>query len=474
MSITNPWGMFGREQMGSAPAASPAPAPPASGGGEGMFGRGLGTFMAAFADNLAPAYGMKMNNLGPLQARMEKQMEEQERKLLLESLSSTDPEVRQKGYAAAVAKGIDPKWFQQQQAAQSLPGVLDATRGETEALDPITANLPKFNMPTAGGGMMEAGGMPVSSGSAPALPKLSIQDAISQYGNPELQQAYAPKMMEQMFAPLTKLGDNERLVNAENEVVVGPVPKPENYNQPFLSNGQPNPAFQKWKLGELAASRPVTNVNNNMGQNGIDYGKPSDGLAWKRDPSGKVVLDDRGAPIAVPYQGGKPYKEEQDNAVRAKNAENTKRITSDIVVQDVDRLLAKIAGGGTTGWVGNKLKDVAGTAAHDVQGLISTIDANLAFDKLQAMRAASPTGGALGNVAVEELNLLKSAVANLKQSQTQDQVVFNANRVKDLYIDTVHGPGASKRMRESAVASPGSLPGTSKIRTYNPATGRLE
>jgi hypothetical protein len=51
-----------------------------------------------------------------------------------------------------------------------------------------------------------------------------------------------------------------------------------------------------------------------------------------------------------------------------------------------------------------------------IDNYVTQIKANLAFDRLQAMRDASKTGGALGNVSNIELDLLKSALTALNPS----------------------------------------------------------
>lgn len=95
------------------------------------------------------------------------------------------------------------------------------------------------------------------------------------------------------------------------------------------------------------------------------------------------------------------------------------RIASDTVLKMLDQ---EAEGGFFTGdWISGKrgaavssnrfLK--AGTPRLEYEGAISTLQANLAFDTLQAMRDASPTGGALGQVSEKELQLLKDTVTNL-------------------------------------------------------------
>lgn len=458
-------GMFDLSLLGSGQRRAPGGIL----GGEGGWQNTVGLLGAAMKDAGAAFSGGESNALQDYNARNQQM---QIRQQLMGALTSPDPAIRQKAYAVAPMFGVDPAAFQKQQAAQALPGVLDATRSSTEALDPITAQLPKFNIPTAGGGTMQAGGMPVSSGSAPMLPKLSIQDAIAQSNSPELQQQYAPKLLEQMFAGPVKVGKDERLFdpNDLSKPLVDAAPDLPEGMRMGANGPEWLPSYLSGRQQISAAGRSVTNVNNNMGSNGIDYGKPADGLVWKRDASGKVLLDNRGAPIGIPYQGGKAYIEQQQKDAAAKNAAASKRVTSDIVVTDIDRLLSKVDGGMASGWVGSKLAGVAGTDASDVSELIAGIDANLAFDKIQAMRAASPTGAALGAVSEGELKLLKSAMGSIAQRQSKDQLKFNANRVKDIYIDTVHGPGTAKRMREAQAANkpppgPAGLPRTSPAGT---------
>lgn len=76
------------------------------------------------------------------------------------------------------------------------------------------------------------------------------------------------------------------------------------------------------------------------------------------------------------------------------------------------------AGAFTTGF-GSLLSVIPGTPAADLKASIDTVQANLSFAELAKMRAQSPTGGALGSIAVRELDLLGATVASLGQSQSQ-------------------------------------------------------
>lgn len=85
-------------------------------------------------------------------------------------------------------------------------------------------------------------------------------------------------------------------------------------------------------------------------------------------------------------------------------------------------------GAGLAGYVGDT--DYTGNA-RAVYNSVKTVQANLGFDALQAMRDASPTGGALGQVAVQELEMLQATVASL--DPTDANFKDNLAKVKELY-----------------------------------------
>jgi len=71
--------------------------------------------------------------------------------------------------------------------------------------------------------------------------------------------------------------------------------------------------------------------------------------------------------------------------------------------------------------------------------MIKVIEANIGFGKLQAMREASPTGGALGQVSNIELDLLKSVIGSLEQSQSKEDVLRVLNQIEQTFNMIVHG-----------------------------------
>lgn len=201
-------------------------------------------------------------------------------------------------------------------------------------------------------------------------------------------------------------------------------------------------------------------ISANIGPNGIDYGDPTAGLEWLRDENGQMQFDERNMPIAAPYQGSEQYQEMLDREAAMDAGPSRDQKQADIVVQDIDRALLQIAANPfmttgpmaqATGWLGN-------TPANNVGELIKTVKANAGFDELQAMREASPTGGALGSITEREIAYLQATIGSLEQSQGAQQLADNLIRVKNAYLDIIHGPDAGPPPRPSGAARSGASP----------------
>ena len=101
----------------------------------------------------------------------------------------------------------------------------------------------------------------------------------------------------------------------------------------------------------------------------------------------------------------------------------------DLTSNAVDTAL-KETGFFTTGMTGKMLSAIPGTSAFELEGTVNTILANLGFSELQAMRNASPTGGALGQVAVRELEMLQSTIASLRMGQSEGKQLQSLATIK--------------------------------------------
>lgn len=90
-----------------------------------------------------------------------------------------------------------------------------------------------------------------------------------------------------------------------------------------------------------------------------------------------------------------------------------------------------------TGLSGSFMREIPGTAARGLQRQIDTIDANAAFSKLAEMRQNSPTGGALGAIAVPELMMLKSSIASLDPNQPHSDFNRSIDRARNVYAGMI-------------------------------------
>lgn len=113
------------------------------------------------------------------------------------------------------------------------------------------------------------------------------------------------------------------------------------------------------------------------------------------------------------------------------------------VISVIDRAIGN-ANAWTTGLPGSLTKGVPGTPAFDLAEDLKTIKAATAFDRLKRMREESKTGGALGQVAVAELQLLEASVRSLEQAQSKAQFVDNLQAVREQYARAMQAYNAMK------------------------------
>jgi hypothetical protein len=77
---------------------------------------------------------------------------------------------------------------------------------------------------------------------------------------------------------------------------------------------------------------------------------------------------------------------------------------------------------------------IPSSPAYNLKRRTSTIKANLGFDKLQAMRDASPTGGALGQVSERELGYLQDTVTALDPNMGEDRFKAALEKIRNHYV----------------------------------------
>lgn len=115
-----------------------------------------------------------------------------------------------------------------------------------------------------------------------------------------------------------------------------------------------------------------------------------------------------------------------------KKAVDAQGYQADIVLNKLDEA-EKLATGWATGMGADKLAEFGGTDSRNLRATLETIKANLGFDALQAMRAASKTGGALGNITEREIAYLQATISSLDQGQDAETLKKNINQVRYHY-----------------------------------------
>lgn len=187
------------------------------------------------------------------------------------------------------------------------------------------------------------------------------------------------------------------------------------------------------------------------------------GQMWVTPPTGGVA---GATPVIGP--DGKPVQSKQ-SAKEAKDAEK-EGIRTKAALERADFVLGKVGdaikqtGFMSTGAMGQLTRNLGGTPAFNLNKTVDSIKANIGFAELQAMREASPTGGALGNVAIQELNMLQSVLGSLDTAQDDDQLL------KSLYSIEKHYRNWQQAVKQAQ--SQGAGGGTA--RRYNPQTGKIE
>jgi len=156
-------------------------------------------------------------------------------------------------------------------------------------------------------------------------------------------------------------------------------------------------------------------------------------------PPGWQLVEDGGKYTMAPIPGGP----EEAKAVAFQRSEAHKQAlvgrAGGVVFEDLDRLKMKIENSpwyspvlGLPGAIVSAI-GIPGTNRIDAEQLTQTIVANIGFDRLQQMREAAPTGGALGNVSDRELSTLQAIMGNLALSQSKKQLLYNIDRVNAIY-----------------------------------------
>jgi len=114
-----------------------------------------------------------------------------------------------------------------------------------------------------------------------------------------------------------------------------------------------------------------------------------------------------------------------------------------LVQKDIARASEIIRRGSSVAGLGGLTGFIPGTDTANLTALLDTIRANVGFNELAAMRQNSPTGAALGGVSDRDVILLTSVLGSLETSQSEDQLLYNLDRLGELLA------GRDQRLRQA-------------------------
>lgn len=170
---------------------------------------------------------------------------------------------------------------------------------------------------------------------------------------------------------------------------------------------------------------------------------------------------DPATPGAIrPIKGSEGDMKRKEAEKSAGNRLQSELARSDVILTAIDQVLPKV-GGYTAGFGGTALAAIPGTDAKDVSSVIDTIKANIGFEQLQRMREASPTGGALGQVAVQELNFLQAALGNLSTQQSPARLQQTLKEIQTRYRRWQQASQGTNPDETSPAAAPSAQSGLS-------------
>lgn len=179
-----------------------------------------------------------------------------------------------------------------------------------------------------------------------------------------------------------------------------------------------------------------TNVSVSLGDGAPGLGKLSTDYGYVLNPeTGEPVIDPAtGLPTAAAVPGSPAAIAQEEAAARLAAGGEQDTMYADIVSEDIGRALNLLETDPTftTGLFGQVMGNLKGSSADRLDQFLNTVRSNVAFDRLQAMRESSPTGGALGSITERELALLESTIGSLERSNPED-LAYNLKRVQEVY-----------------------------------------
>lgn len=211
--------------------------------------------------------------------------------------------------------------------------------------------------------------------------------------------------------------DQTARFNAENPVLAANSTWVGADGQPRAQGFRPLETSSVPQGGSLAVTDPQTGAVINSVQ-----GQPERRRSYE-DANGVRRFEDDGQAV---FPGDEVRVRSQ-----ARGRLDAATTSGNLLLAEVDKAIG-LTGAGETGVVGAVMGAVPGTRALNLRRTIETIKANVGFNYLQQMRELSPTGGALGSLAVQEMQSLQSVLGNLDPNMGERELEGVLNQVKSI------------------------------------------
>ena len=225
--------------------------------------------------------------------------------------------------------------------------------------------------------------------------------------------------------------------------------------------------FMEFKTSNARAGADQVNID---ARSGSEVGTIPQGY--------ELITDENGNRKLQAIAGGEAAQEEVNVLTRKELQRETTNRTAFIVLEDISRLKTLLKNQSNlnpmtavTGPIATEIASgFSASARADAEALVRTIGGNIGFDRLQRMRNESKTGGALGAINQQEMQLLQDVMGSLKLNQSEASLQTNLNRLADIYtviMDKANAyPNASQHGFGDSIA-----PSSSAIPTWNPTGG---
>ena len=388
------------------------------------------------------------------------------------------------------------------------PGETDMPQGDVGASmlrnggpGTLGANLLPPTEAPVGGMSAPPAGMPGMAGASPAPPPVTASPPTTPMRMPNEPQgsrvfnfANQPQQAQSAASPVAQRIQqiDQRILQAQElamrgdrraQAALGVLTQQRNALQGMLPEQAEDPiakerALFQWAMengaetpeAAMAFARSGQTINVNTGDTGPQVGTIPQGFQMMRDP-------ETGAFSMQPIPGG-PEDTTQEDALAEEAKTTSKKLVLDEINIARDLIEDQSLTSPATGILGSAASRIDSTRAGALKNRLTTIKANIGFDKLQAMRDASPTGGALGQVSEFENRLLQAVYGSLEQAQRAEDIVYNLDRLERIYNRIIDEgiPEDEARAMYRDITSGEFMSGSDAddIPTYNPQTGLWE